>query len=280
MAKPPLVPWDSTLANLSAVTSGHQTAGLVTNEIPTSAEFNALYNNTYLWFAWLYATVATITKASNFRIVQATNWGPVSSYNAFTDAVAVACTGNGSAYFDLDVPVGYKLATLQFNAIGGGGTLFSALYETVPSASGTVTTQSIFESAVVLSASDTVYTFNLLSTSTTNAGGQTVTVAAAGGTYTRSAGSFITDGLYVGQQVQWTGFVNGGNNALKVITALTATVMTVSNTGLVNETGSANATIASGVSPIVDSTIAATQLKFTGTNGISAAKLRYTMIPQ
>jgi hypothetical protein len=66
----------------------------------------------------------------------------------------------------------------------------------------------------------------------------TVTVAAAGGTYTRSAGSFLTDRFRVGQTVTWSGFTNAGNNATKIISALTATVMTVtSNTGLVNETG-------------------------------------------
>ena len=67
--------------------------------------------------------------------------------------------------------------------------------------------------------------------------GLTVTVAAAGGTYTRSAGSYITDGFRVGQTVTWSGFTNAGNNATKVIFALTATVMTTSITGLVNETG-------------------------------------------
>ena len=65
----------------------------------------------------------------------------------------------------------------------------------------------------------------------------TVTVAAAGGTYTRSAGSYITDGFRVGQTVTWSGFTNAGNNATKVILVLTATVMTTSTSGLVNETG-------------------------------------------
>lgn len=64
-----------------------------------------------------------------------------------------------------------------------------------------------------------------------------VTVAAAGGTYTRSAGSYLTDGFRVGQTVTWSGFSNAGNNATKVILVLTATVMTVNTTGLVNEAG-------------------------------------------
>lgn len=76
----------------------------------------------------------------------------------------------------------------------------------------------------------------------------TVTVAAAGGTYTRGAGSYITDGFRVGQTVTWSGFTNADNNATKVISVLTATVMTVtSNAGLVNETGN-------GDERVIDST--------------------------
>lgn len=59
----------------------------------------------------------------------------------------------------------------------------------------------------------------------------TVTAAAATpGTFTRSAGSFITDGFKVGDVVRWTGWATTGvpNNTRNYrITALTATVMTV-----------------------------------------------------
>ncbi len=66
----------------------------------------------------------------------------------------------------------------------------------------------------------------------------TITVAATAKTFTRSAGSYITDGFTVGQTVQTTGYANAGNNATKIISVLTATVLTVSDgTGLVNEAG-------------------------------------------
>jgi hypothetical protein len=54
-----------------------------------------------------------------------------------------------------------------------------------------------------------------------------VTEAAGVSTFTRSAGSYITDGFKVGDVVESTGFVAGANNGLFVIVALTATVMTV-----------------------------------------------------
>jgi len=75
--------------------------------------------------------------------------------------------------------------------------------------------------------------------------GALVTVTAAAGppgTFTRSAGSFITDGFKVGDVVRWTGWATTGaaNNArnYRIIT-LTATVMTV--TGIGSETVAAKA---------------------------------------
>lgn len=58
----------------------------------------------------------------------------------------------------------------------------------------------------------------------------TVTAAAGPpGTFTRSSGSFLTDGFKVGDVVRWTGWATAtdNNNRNYRITALTATVMTV-----------------------------------------------------
>jgi hypothetical protein len=65
--------------------------------------------------------------------------------------------------------------------------------------------------------------------------GAQTTIAAAtttgfAGTFTRSAGSYLTDGFKVGMVVRWTGWLTTGvanNNRNMIITALTATVMTV-----------------------------------------------------
>lgn len=54
--------------------------------------------------------------------------------------------------------------------------------------------------------------------------------AGASGTFTRAAGSYLTDGFKVGDVLRWTGWTTTGvpNNAHNmIITALTATVMTV-----------------------------------------------------
>lgn len=54
----------------------------------------------------------------------------------------------------------------------------------------------------------------------------------AAGTYTRAAGSFLTDGFKIGDVINWTGWATTGvpnNNHYAMITALTSTVMTVLN---------------------------------------------------
>lgn len=64
----------------------------------------------------------------------------------------------------------------------------------------------------------------------------TTTLAATGSTYTRSSGSFLTDGFVIGDAVSATGFT-GTANGKATVTAVTATVLTVDR---------ALATVASG----------------------------------
>lgn len=67
---------------------------------------------------------------------------------------------------------------------------------------------------------------------------QNIAVDATTKTFTRLAGSFITDGFAVGLPVHPAGFTSAGNNGHFVITALTATVMTCADAvGLVDEAG-------------------------------------------
>lgn len=73
----------------------------------------------------------------------------------------------------------------------------------------------------------------LVQTAATTGAIITVTAAVtsgAQGTFTRSAGSYITDGFKVGDVINWTGWATTGvpnNNHYMIIIALTATVMTV-----------------------------------------------------
>lgn len=86
-------------------------------------------------------------------------------------------------------------------------------------------------------------------TATITLGATTLTIAASGAAYTvtRSAGSYLTDGIKIGDVVRLTG-MNATNNARNLlVTAVTATVMTVvvvDGSALVTEGPIASATVA------------------------------------
>jgi uncharacterized protein DUF4397 len=72
-----------------------------------------------------------------------------------------------------------------------------------------------------------------------------ITLAASATGYTRTGGSFIDDGFLVGQTIGITGFTSQANNGLAVITAVTATDLTVTKQGgPVAEAAGANRAIA------------------------------------
>ena len=80
--------------------------------------------------------------------------------------------------------------------------------------------------------------------STIDTGAQTISVNATNGTFTRSAGSYITDGFLVDKKASMLGHVNAENNSTFIITTLTATVLTVKDkTRLVTETGSGDESV-------------------------------------
>jgi len=75
-------------------------------------------------------------------------------------------------------------------------------------------------------------------------GTQTITVDAAAGTFTRSAGSFLTDGFEEGKKFAPTGYVNAGNEKERTASDVSALVITTTElTGLVNEAGDADEVI-------------------------------------
>lgn len=64
-------------------------------------------------------------------------------------------------------------------------------------------------------------------------------------TFTRSTGSFITDGFAAGMQIETSGFANAANNGTFTISSLTATVITLTTSTLTTETGSGDEIIKS-----------------------------------
>lgn len=63
-----------------------------------------------------------------------------------------------------------------------------------------------------------------------------IDVVASAGTFTRTTGSYITEGFVVGHRITTSGFTVAGNNTTKTIASVTATVITVTDvSGLVDE---------------------------------------------
>lgn len=257
-------------------TSGHKSIGLITDEVPTSAEENGYRKGMCDYLAWLDGRT-TRTQHRLPTPFLATNWatGLVSSL------LTLASSASGDAYIDLGLTVGEQLDSFTLAMLGNGtvdGSItiqkhFSGSSGTAPATVATLTLTN-----VAASWADQV--MNMIAKSSTTSGGVTVTVANNGGgnaQYTRSAGSFLTDGFFIGQVVSWAGFVNSGNNAASAtISSLSATVMVTSNTSFVAETGPANTTLCAGITAIVDGTFNLVAKLSANATGLSARSMRIT----
>jgi len=62
---------------------------------------------------------------------------------------------------------------------------------------------------------------------TATAASQTITASASADTYTRGAGSYLTDGFVVGDHIVIAGSATANNNLVSLIESITATVITV-----------------------------------------------------
>lgn len=71
---------------------------------------------------------------------------------------------------------------------------------------------------------------NIKKTVVIDATGNTITVNNTTNTFTRTSGSFLTDGFVVGNKVTTTNFTNANNNGTWLISVITALVMTVTTT--------------------------------------------------
>lgn len=77
-------------------------------------------------------------------------------------------------------------------------------------------------------------------------GSPTMSAQAPSNTYTRSSGSFVTDGFLPGMSITVANMANAQNNGVKVVTAVTALVLTVAQTLLAEAGPTSGVTITSG----------------------------------
>ena len=93
----------------------------------------------------------------------------------------------------------------------------------------------------------TAGTYDYTLNSYKNSGRTTINVNSTAKTFTRTTGSFITDGFVSGDTIVTTGFSDGTNNTTKIIGTVSTLVITVtSDAGLVTRTGDGDEKIRSG----------------------------------
>ena len=260
MSKPLAFPtWDSNNTVSTPPTAGHMLNGWTSGEIPTNTELSGWQQLVGLWVQWL-SSLATTVRHRTWNPILISGTLPINGLNfgnwgATVPTLGVGLTGgvsSGVFYQDLDVPEGTKLTTLSWwskGTTGAGQTLAVIVQQIFHADVAPVTLATIPTINVPAAAALSSYTLNA-----TTSGVQIVAATATGNTtYTRSVGSFLTDGFFVGQRVSWTGFATPANNVTTLaISALSATVMTVVNTGA-PETAAVGA-VGTAYMPIVDST--------------------------
>ncbi len=271
--------FDTNKTRTVPTTAGHRTDGYAANEVPASNEQNYLFGAFSDWIAYLTG-VFTRTQRKVPNPSQATNWA-LSAYDGTAGSTSLKSSGAGAAVVPLASPEGHTLRGWTLGVYGNAAANLTISVERLNTAgTGTKLGGALTLTAPAAAFNDYTLRYGVTST------GLTVTVTAGGSTWTRSAGSYITDGFMVGQNVTWSGFTNSGNNVTGIVTALTATVMTLSAGATVNETGPAGGETVVNVAPTVDAVpVSATtggplQMRLTASaTGLIAYDLRYTYSP-
>ncbi len=254
--------WASDDSNNVEPASGLKDAGWATNAIPLSSNVNWLLWQLGLYVEWL----ASLFDSNNFLVGYFDAGGliqleqPVSIHTFPTafwssnfapddqlssgdghDNPALISSGSGAAYLDLRIPNGYRLKQVILKCKGNGSNAFNLSVRQMPAATGASVI--VYDRSLGgLSATPADQTLNLYAH---RGAGTSVVVGGSTGTftYTRTVGSWITDGFEPGQFVNIAGFTNGANNLTgKEVTIVTALVLTVNDPGLsspVVETSSA-----------------------------------------
>lgn len=226
-------PYDGTPTKTNP-TSGRKQRGWEPGKKIGAQGINWLENLLTLWIIWLDGlnTGDDVRTRAPLFVDISTSGGAIWSTSFISNPGNLAKSlANGDGFIDLEVDYSERLKSVSFWLAGDGAAdLNWAVSLNSPAGvyAGEIINQSITNPTT------NAKTYCRFDGHTTT--GLTVTVVAGTPTtYTRSTGSYLTEGFYVGQYVTWGGFVNGGNNGLFVITVLSATVMSVTNAGSVNE---------------------------------------------
>lgn len=89
--------WDSNLTNTVPLVSSHKTDGLVTNEVPSSAEFNTWMNLVYQWVKYLSSGFNLVPTSVSLTNAQHDNLDVSSGAGSLDNIPLVVFTGGGSS---------------------------------------------------------------------------------------------------------------------------------------------------------------------------------------
>jgi Domain of unknown function (DUF4397) len=168
---------------------------------------------------------------------------------AATDSVTPGTTIAGSAisaiFFDPPVPGSKAPSTAAFQTTTGSTTLY-ATDTSLARTSGSFISDCFFVGQQItvsgFSAANNGPAVITAMPAAPTTGSTSLSATATG--YARAAGSFLTNGFKIGQQITASGFTNAANNGRSTITAVTATTLTVTkSTPTVDEAAATGRTI-------------------------------------
>ncbi len=129
MAAPTSLPtWDSGNVNTTVTTGGQASSGYATDEVPNSGELNYWMLLVYLWLAYLRGQLTISPSVSSARLVADTgsDWSRVGGVSGSGRTTLNSSGTTGSvAVIDLDIPDGYTLASITYNALGTASSVSS-----------------------------------------------------------------------------------------------------------------------------------------------------------
>lgn len=226
-------------SSVTAPLAGRQRQGHEPGKKPGAQTMNWWQRAVWRWIGWLSAL---FDDNGNFNgdmvrhdhIAPSIMWG--SNFIVDDQLVggdghanpAIVSTANGGCMVDLKVPYGFRLVSVTVKATGASGTGLTISVVAPVTATGIERTCHSITGPTVGPTDTTLNTDASLAAATPiTVGGNTATI-----TYTRTTGSWITDGFEVGQRFATVGFVNGANNRdgvtqFQEVTAVTALGLSV-----------------------------------------------------
>lgn len=293
----------------SAPSAGRQLEGYEPGVSPPAQEHNELFSNIFLWLAFINGlfgstghlleldsflstlNARTITRSRLPTLWSAANWSQGSNLSTYLN-FSIQCTtlASNNAPIELDIPATHvlKSLTITAKASAGGQGINVGVFSNTNAA---VVGKTFFPSATIGSVTTTSTDFTLRFDASTHQSMTAQTTTDGAGitpniyTFTRTTGSFVTDGYLPGHLVDSSGWGIAEHNftGYSVVT-VSALTMTVQQSTPVARVSAAAETLVATVACTPVTTPANGGALFiilvaTGSAGVAVANIAYTHQP-